>query len=117
MSIIIDLFKAAIEFLRSVWDSIKKFWVRIINFAKNIVNWFKTPARLRKLKADSNKIAVAIKENLENGEVNVVKCLYDKSTNTVDDDELQKEGVGIEAYGYDEETANAFGDKPMVILS
>ncbi len=81
------------------------------------MNWFKKPARLRKLKADSNKLAVAIKDNLENGEVKVVKCLYDKSTNTIDDDELQEEDVGVEAYGCDEKTENAFGDKPMIILN
>lgn len=104
-----------IELLRSIWDFIKKIFVKVINFARNILSFFKDPSRIRKLKVDSNVIAVSIKENLNNGNYNVVNCLFDKSSNTVVD--LENQAMGIEAEDIDDFTEEKFGDKDMIILT
>lgn len=115
----LDLFTASaanffIDLLHSIWNLIKPIAVKILNFLQNIVGFFKDPARLRMLRQDSNKIAVAIKENLSNGEYNVVNCLFDKSTNEIVD--LQENTRGFEAQSIDNQTMQSFGDKTMIIL-
>lgn len=104
-----------LELLRSIWDFIKRIFVRVINFTRNIVSFFKDPNRLRKLKEDSNKIAVSVKQNLDNGNYKVVNCLFDKSSNTVVD--LENQAMGIEAEDIDVFTEEQFGGKDMIILS
>lgn len=104
-----------IELLRKIWDVIKKFFVKVVNFAKHIKNFFKNTLRLNKLNKDKNTIAVAIKENLENGEYNIVTCLYDKEKEDITD--LQTDAMGIEAEELDEETKQNFGNKDMIILN
>ena len=104
-----------IELLRKIWDVIKKFFVKVVNFAKHIKNFFKNTLRLNKLNKDKNTIAVAIKENLENGEYNIVTCLYDKEKEDITD--LQTDAMGIEAEELDEETKQHFGNKDMIILN
>ena len=104
-----------LELLRSIWDFIKRIFVRVINFTRNIVSFFKDPNRLRKLKEDSNKIAVSVKQNLDNGNYKVVNCLFDKSSNTVVD--LENQAIGIEAEDLDASTEECFGGKDMIILS
>lgn len=104
-----------IELLRKIWDVIKKFFVKVVNFAKHIKNFFKNTLRLNKLNKDKNTIAVAIKENLENGEYNIVTCLYDKEKEDITD--LQTDAIGIEAEELDEETKQNFGNKDMIILN
>lgn len=104
-----------IELLHSIWNSIKRFFVRCLNFAKNIVSFFKNPGRFRKLKENKETtIAVAIKENLENGNYNTVNCLFNKVTNKVEDLEVNAEGIESEDLDY--ETRQAFGDRAMIIL-
>ena len=104
-----------IELLRKIWNVIKKFFVKVVNFAKHIKNFFKNTLRLNKLNKDKNTIAVAIKENLENGEYNIVTCLYDKEKEDITD--LQTDAMGIEAEELDEETKQHFGNKDMIILN
>lgn len=104
-----------IDLLCSIWDAIEKYFERILNFAKNIVDFFKNPRRLRKLKEDKNKIAVSIKENLENGEYRTVNCLFDKKENEIVD--MDDNAVGIESWDIDAQTERAFGNKDMIILS
>ncbi len=104
-----------IELLRKIWNVIKKFFVKVVNFAKHIKNFFKNTLRLNKLNKDKNTIAVAIKENLENGEYNIVTCLYDKEKEDITD--LQTDAMGIEAEELDEETKQNFGNKDMIILN
>lgn len=103
-----------IELLHKIWNSIKKFFVKLLNFVKNIANFFKNPSRLSKLKQDSNIIATSIKENLSNGDYNVVNCLYDKETEQVVEMEENAEGINAEAI--DLRTQQSFGDKTMIIL-
>lgn len=102
-----------IELLHSIWNSIKRFFVRCLNFAKNIVSFFKNPGRLRKI--NKEKIAIVIKENLENGNYHTVNCLFNTATNEVED--MEVDAQGIESEDLDYETRQAFGDKQMLKLS
>ena len=104
-----------IELLRKAWEFIKKIILKIVDFAKNIVSFFKDPQRLKKLQEDKNRIAISIKENLENGQFKVVNCLYDKTTEEIVD--METDALGIEAESLDEETKQHFGDKDMIVLN
>lgn len=104
-----------VELLREIWGFIKKIFVRVVNFFQNIVSFFKDPSRLKKLKEDSNILAVSIKENLDNGDYKIVNCLFDKSDNKIVDQE--EHAMGIQAEYMDNKTANSFGNKDMIILS
>lgn len=103
-----------IELLHKIWTAIKKFFVRCLDFAKHIVSFFKKPSRLNKLKEDKSTIAVAIKENLDNGNYNVCNCLFDTDTNEVVD--MQEDAQGFVAEDIDNTTEMQFGNKDMVIL-
>lgn len=102
-----------IELLRAIWNKIKKFFVKVLNFVNNIINFFRNPQRLNKLKEDRDLIAISIKENLENGQYNLVNCLYNK----VIDDIVETDTIGIEAEKLDKETKQRFGNKDMIVLS
>ena len=104
-----------IELLRKIWDGIKKIILKIVDFAKNIVSFFKDPQRLKKLQEDKNRIAISIKENLENGQYNLVNCLYDKTTEEIVD--METDALGMDAESLDEETKQHFGDKDMIVLN
>lgn len=104
-----------IELLRKAWEFVKKIILKIVDFAKNIVSFFKDPQRLKKLQEDKNRIAISIKENLDNGQFNVVNCLYDKTTEEIVD--METDALGIEAESLDEETKQHFGDKDMIVLN
>ncbi|TXJ35037.1 hypothetical protein EPJ69_00405 [Brachyspira aalborgi] len=104
-----------IELLRKAWEFIKKIFLKIVNFVTNIVSFFKDPQRLKKLQEDKNRIAISIKENLDNGKFNVVNCLYDKTTEEIID--METDALGINAESLDEETKQHFGDKDMIVLN
>lgn len=103
-----------IDLLRKIWDFIKKIFLKVVNWTKNIVGFFMDQQRLKKLQEEKNTIAIVIKEKLENGQYNLVKCLYNKEI----DDVVYKEtyAEGIEAESLDEETKQKFGDKDMLII-
>lgn len=103
-----------IELLRSIWEFIKKIFVKVLNFLTNIKNFFMNPQRLKKLRQDSNLRAISIKENLDNGNFNMVNCLFDKEKEVVVD--IQEDAIGITAESLDKETEKAFGNKDMLIL-
>lgn len=103
-----------IAFFKTVWEFIKKIFVPVLNFVKNIVSFFKQPDRLEKLKQDEKKLAIAIKENLDNGNYNVINCIFDEETNEVVDYSVDSEVVNTESL--DSETSNNFGDKDMIVL-
>lgn len=108
------MFEFIMEALRYVWNFIKRIFVKVLNFFNNIVSWFKDVDRLRKLRKDRNTIAVVIKEKLENGNYNVVNCLFDKEQGEVVD--YEEDALIIEAEMLDENTIRQFGDKNMIIL-
>lgn len=103
-----------IDLLRKAWEFIKKIILKIVDFAKNIVSFFNDPQRLKKLQEDKNIIAISIKENLDNGQFNIVNCLYDKATGKMVD--METDALGINAESLDEETKQKFGDKDMIKL-
>ena len=103
-----------IDLLRKAWEFIKKIILKIVDFAKNIVSFFNDPQRLKKLQEDKNIIAISIKENLDNGQFNIVNCLYDKATGKMVD--METDALGMNAESLDEETKQKFGNKDMLIL-
>ena len=109
-----DMIEWIKEKLAAVWEWIKKIVLKIVNFFKNIAGFFKDPNRLKKLKEDQDKIAVAIKENLANGNYQVVNCLYDKETSELVTPEQDAEVITAEQL--DAQTISVFGDKEMVVL-
>lgn len=106
---------AIVEIVRAIWNCIKRIFQRVLQFFNNIVSFFKNPHRLRKLQSDPNLVAVAVKENLDNGNYNTVNCLFNKATSEVVD--MQEDALGIQSEQLDAEASRNFGDKPMVVLS
>lgn len=104
-----------IELLRKAWEFIKKIFLKIVNFVTNIVSFFKDPQRLKKLQEDKNRIAISIKENLNNVQYNMLNVLYDKTTEEIID--METDALGINAESLDEETKQHFGDKDMIVLN
>lgn len=107
-----------VEFFRAVWEFVKKKTVEIVNFVKNIVSWFKDPSRYKKLQENKKLIATSIKQNLENGQFNVINCLYDTEKEDIvgEYDVSNQDTIGFEDSGLDSETKKHFGDKDMIIL-
>jgi hypothetical protein len=101
--------------LKSVWNYLKKIYLKIVSFFKNIVSFFKEPNRLKEIKENQNIIAVAIKENLKNGEYTVINCLFDKEKEELVNSE--EDTLVINAENLDQDTKNSFGNKEMVILN
>lgn len=108
------MFQAIKNALKSVWNYIKKIFVKAVGFLSNIVSFFKDPSRLKRVQENKNLVAVSIKENLENGNYNVVNCLFDKSENEIVD--YQRDALIIEAQDLDQETKNQFKNKDMIVL-
>lgn len=102
------------DLVQKIWAFIKKIIVGILNFFAHIVSFFKDPQRLKKLKEDENIIAVTVKDNLENGNYNIVNCLFDTETEKIVD--YAENALGITADELDEETQNNFAGKDMIIL-
>ena len=101
--------------LKAVWDKIKKQAVYVLRFLTNIVAFFKDPNRLGKLKENKDRIAVAIKEKLDNGDYEVVNCLFDKEQAELVDPEEDAEVIS--ASELDEETLAQFKEKDMLVLT
>lgn len=102
------------DLLRAAWDWLKKIVLRIINFFKNIAAFFRDRRRLRKIQQNKKIIATAIKENLENGNVNVINCLFDTEEGELVDEEIDAQVMTAE--NMDEQTKANFGDKDMLVL-
>ncbi len=108
------MFELIKSLLAPVWEWIKKIIVVIISFFDNIRSFFRDRNRLRKLQESQNRIAVAIKEKLDNGDYQVVNCLYDKADEKLVDPEEDAEVITAEKL--DAETKKCFGRKNMVVL-
>ena len=115
MGFIGDVIDGIVDMARAIWDYIKKIAIKVLKFFNNIVSFFKDRNRLEKLKANKDLLAVAIKENLENGNCNVVNCLFDKETNEIVD--YEENAQGITAESLDSETKGYFGNKDMIMLT
>ena len=102
------------DLLKKLWGKVKKIFAKILNFMKNIVDFFKDPSRLAKMKANSDLLAISIKEKLESGNYRTVNCLFNNSTKEVE--EINENALGIESESIDAQTSNTFGDKDMIVL-
>ncbi|MBR2317964.1 MAG: hypothetical protein IKA37_08300 [Spirochaetales bacterium] len=111
LDFIFDIFDDLWKTLCRFGKTIKK---AIISFTKNIVSFFKDPKRLKKLAKTKKILATTIKENLDNGNVNVINCLYDTEKEQVI--ELEENAIGYENGEMDPELARNFGNKDMIIL-
>ena len=108
------MFSFIFEIISAIWDFIKHIFVQIISFVNNIVSFFRNRNRMQKLQQDKNVLATTIKQNLEDGNLNVISCLYDKKRGEVID--YEEDAIGIEAEDLDSETRQAFGNKDMLVL-
>ena len=108
------MFEEIKSLLAEVWEWIKKIVVAIISFARNIISFFRDRNRLRKLQEDQNRIAVSIKEKLENGDYQVVNCLYDKEESELVTPEEDAEVITSEKL--DADTKRNFSGKDMIVL-
>lgn len=109
-----DAWEFAKNLIRKVAQFVTALFIHLLSFAKHIVNWFKDPNRLANLRKNKDVIAVALKENLDSNNYNVVNCLYNKATEEVVD---ISDSALYEAEDLDSKTENAFGDKPMIVLN
>jgi hypothetical protein len=109
---LVDSIKQA---LKAVWNWIKKIFVKVLSFTQNIKNWFKQPDKLKKIQDDKNVIAITIKENLANGNYNLVNCLFNEEDETLVD--YQESTLSIEAENLDMQTISIFGNKEMIKLT
>ena len=108
------MFELIKSLLAKVWDWIKKIAVAIFSFVTNIVSFFKDRNRLKKLQEDQNRIAVAIKEKLDNGDYQVVNCLFDKEDVKLVDPE--EDSLVVTSKQLDADTEKAFGSKDMLVV-
>ncbi|WP_104708641.1 hypothetical protein [Helicobacter felis] len=97
-------------FFVRIWNAVKRLFVRLLQFFQHIASWFNDPSRLRRLEQDKRLMAVAIKERLENGNYGIVKCLYNKQTEGV-----EEMADGIASEQVDAETQRHFGNKEMIV--
>lgn len=111
---LLNFFGAIWELVKSAWDWITKIVLSIISFVKNIKNFFTKPERLEKLRQNKKIIAATVKEKLDNGDYNVVNCLFDTEEGDLVDAEYDAQIMS--ANQMDAETKRNFGDKDMIIL-
>lgn len=104
------MFEIIVSLLQSAWNYIKKIVLKIINFIKNIISWFKNRDRLEQIKRNDNLLAVSIKEKMNDGNYNVVNCLFDEDENKIVEAEVMQSG------SLDLETRSQFGNKEMILL-
>ena len=106
------------NFFRNLWDMLcnigKTIYQKIVSFVKNVVSFFQKPSRLEQLEQHKEYIATVIKENLDNGKVRIINCLYDKNKEKVVN--YEEDAIGYELEQMDSELARNFGNKDMIIL-
>ncbi len=107
------MFDTIIAFLKTVWDYIRKLVVRVLDFVRHICHFFSSPRSKMRLR-EKDVLATVIRQNLDDGNVSVINCLFDKGRNVVLD--VQDIQV-ITAEELDERTSTMFGDKNLLVLS
>lgn len=106
------------ELIRRAWKWVKKIFESLLNFGRNIVSWFQDPSRARALEEDHDRLAIVVKDRLDNGNYNTVKCLFNRRTNKIEGvhNESNNNAEGIESNDLDSETKKHFGNKEMLVL-
>ena len=102
------------ELIQAAWAWIKKIFLRVISFFRNIVQFFKERGRLQKIQQNKKILATSIKQNLEDGNVNVINCLFDTERGDLVDEEIDAQIMRAE--DMDAETRKNFGNKDMIVL-
>lgn len=85
-----------------------------ILYADEILGFFKQPEINSSLRQNKNLVAVAIKETGKNGTIHIIATLFDKEKNDVSD--FDKKAVAWNAKKIDNQLAQLFGDKEMIVL-
>jgi len=129
------LIGSILNFIKRVWDFIKKIVVKIVSFFKHIVGWARNALKKllqnledkRKIKK-IDPIVIKIKEAIESNNYTtvpiglkeqvqkeqLVQCVYDREKGEIVDWENTARVI---SYGdLDPETKRAFEDKDMIIL-
>ena len=88
--------------------------VEVFSFTLDLIEEFFTSDS--NLLEDPDKLAISVKQRLNNGDYNVVNCFYDKAKETVVEVEKKPKMQLIEAKKLDKESEEYFGDKDMIVL-
>lgn len=107
------LFDLIWEAAKAVWNYIVKIVVAVCDYVKNICRYFREAARQGRLR-DPGVIAVAVRKHLDDGNFNVITCLFDEEEQKVIDPEDMEI---ITAERLDDETNNKFGKNDVLVLS
>lgn len=102
------------EALELVWECIEWIFLPVIRFVENIVSFFTEDGRLEEIQRNKDLLAVAIKRDLENGNYNVVNCLFNERTGKVVD--YEENALAIESPEMDATARRHFRDKDLLIL-
>lgn len=119
------MFSSILNFLKQVWEKLKKIFVAIINFIQNIANWFRVKfSRVKKKHPNVKPISLKIEKELDKGNYNtmdlglekdyvVVNTFYDEDTKEI----IEEETEVVQSDRLDADTIRAFGDKDILVLS
>lgn len=109
-----DVVDGIFEAIDALGNAVVRFFRTVVRFFENIAGFFKNKGRLAKLRRNGNLLAVSVKRNLENGNYNVVNCLFNTKTGELSNPEEDAEV--IESEDLDATTEAQFGDKDMIVL-
>lgn len=84
---------------------------------QEIVDHFKTPDVIELLKANSNLIAIAIRENQENGKTRIILCVFDKEKSELVGMDGPAAPIIYEVEMMDADLMAQFGSQEMLVLS
>ena len=107
------MLNAILEFLRKVWNAVKKFFVRLFDYVNHILGFFTAPER-KDLFRDPDNLAVVVRRKLDGGKYQMIDCGFSKSRCTVVD--VQDVQV-ITADKLDAKTTELFGEMDMLVVS
>lgn len=96
--------------LRDAWDTVKQTSKRVFRFSTDVVKWFKQPGRVRRMKKRGT-LAAVIKEELDNGNFNMISCLVNPEGEEV------YEARAVEVEELDDKTLEHFEDEDVLVLS
>lgn len=97
-----------------VWNFIVKVVVTVCDYVQNICRYFRDASRQAILRRKKNVLAVAVKKHLDDGNYNVINCLFDEEKRKVVDPEDMEI---VTAENLDEETKAKFGRNDVLVLS
>lgn len=103
------MFEFIMMALRYVINNIDKI-IQIIRFIIEVLDWLFSEERLKKAQKNQDILLVSLKERLNNGNYNVVNCLFNQASNTI------VESTVIKSKDIDNETKERFRNKDMIVF-